>query len=307
MDNKNLDYLIDSGKNHNKIKNDIKQFIKPNMKIIDLVNYIENNIKDSIGYDKNKPLNGGIAFPTGISINNCAAHWTPNLNDKNIIKNDDIIKIDFGIHKNGYIVDSAFTFSFDDKHNNLIEATKEANQVAIRNSGIDCILGEIGGKIQEVIESYGYKSVFDLSGHSIDRYKIHSGKAVPNINLPFYNVRMKEGEIYAIEPFATTGSGFVSQNKSDCSHYMINNINFKNITNNQHKDYIKNIYKDYLTLPFCTRNLQEKNMDINIFNDICKDTNIIKSFPPLYDIKGSFISQHEETIYIADNCVKILT
>merc|ERR1711871_610207 len=87
-----LDNLRECGKIHKKIKNDLKNYIQPGMKVLDIVNYIENNIKQNIGY-QNDHLKCGVGFPTGISINNCAAHWTPEINDNTIIKEDDILMI----------------------------------------------------------------------------------------------------------------------------------------------------------------------------------------------------------------------
>lgn len=310
-----IDCLRECGKIHKKIKNNLKDYIQPGMKVIDIVNYIENNIKNDIGYNNNH-LKCGIGFPTGISINNCAAHWTPEKNDNTIINKDDIIKIDFGIHKNGYIVDSAYTHSFNSKYQNLIDSTVEANKVAIQNSGVDAILGELGKDIKEVIESYELeidnktykiKPVVDLTGHSISRYNIHSGKAVPNIHIPFYPERMKEGEIYAIEPFASSGKGRVFEDKNNCSHYMIKNLNLKdNKLSEKEKNFIKNIYKKYFTLPFCTRWLDNENIDYSLLNSL-STKNIINSYPPLYDVKNSLISQHEHTISIKEKGIEILT
>ena len=310
-----LDNLRECGKIHKKIKNDLKNYIQPGMKVLDIVNYIENNIKQNIGY-QNDHLKCGVGFPTGISINNCAAHWTPEINDNTIIKEDDILKIDFGIHKNGYIIDSAYTHSFNDKYQNLIESAKEANQIAIKNSGVDAILGELGKDIKEVIESYEIelnnktyqlKPVMDLTGHSISRYSIHSGKSVPNIYVPFYQQRMKDGEIYAIEPFASTGKGRVTEDRENCSHYMIQTLNLKDkrLSDNQ-KDFIKKIYKKYFTMPFCTRWLDNENIDYTLLKNL-SEMNIINSYPPLYDIEKSFVSQHEHTISVTEKGVEILS
>ena len=311
-----IEYLRECGKIHQEIKENLKQFIKPNMKIIDIVNHIEDNIKYKTNYNSDKHLESGIAFPTGFSINNCAAHWTPEKNNQDILKNDDIVKIDFGIHKKGYIIDSAFTFSFNENYQELIQSSIEANTQAIKESGPEAILGEIGKNIQEIIESYEIeinnkiyplKSIEDLTGHSISRYNIHSGKAVPNINIPFYQLRMKEGEVYAIEPFATTGKGKVISDNNNCSHYMIKNINLKDPRINQKEiDFIKKIYKKYFTLPFCKRWLEQENINYSLLEKL-SNMGIINSYPPLYDIKNSYVSQHENTIIIKNKGVEILT
>lgn len=310
-----LENLRECGRIHRNLKDHLKTYIKPGMKVIDLVEYIENNIKKSIKYDGNH-IKSGVAFPTGISINNCAAHWTPELSDNRVISEDDILKVDFGIHKNGYIIDSAFTHSFSNKYDALIESTREANSVAIKNSGIDAILSDIGKEVKEVIESYELelnnkiyplKPVIDLTGHSIARYNIHSGKSVPNIAVPFYRERMKYGEIYAIEPFATTGTGRVKES-GFCSHYMISKLNLQDKRlSNDDKKYIRNIYKKYLSLPFCTRWLEKENIDCKPLKSLAR-MNIINRYPPLYDIENSLISQHENTIRISEkNKVEILS
>ena len=149
-----LECLRECGKIHRQLKCELKDYIQPGMKAIDVVNYIESQINSKVNNSSGNHLMGGVAFPTGFSINNCAAHWTPEKEDNTIITEDDLIKVDFGIHRNGYIIDSAYTHSFDGKYENLIEASKEANRVAIKNSGVDAILGEIGRDVKETIESY---------------------------------------------------------------------------------------------------------------------------------------------------------
>jgi methionyl aminopeptidase len=73
--------------------------------------------KKTIEYsDPKHSINKGIGFPVGLSINECAAHYHPPPNDNKILKKDDIIKVDFGIEVNEWIIDSAFTLYFNDKH-----------------------------------------------------------------------------------------------------------------------------------------------------------------------------------------------
>ena len=71
---------------------------------------------------------------------------------------------------------------------------------------------EIGGKI------YPVKSVRNLNGHLIGQYHIHAGKSVPIVKNND-NTLMKEGEMYAIETFGSTGKGYVNEDM-ECSHYM---------------------------------------------------------------------------------------
>ena len=181
-----------SGIIHKLVGNNIKKKLKTGISSLDIVESIENDIKK---YCNGNNLKAGIAFPVGIGINETAAHFTPCENDNPIINKDDIVKIDYGVHINGCITDGAFSWCPSGKWNDLIEIAEEATNIGIKNSGVDVYLGDLGGIIQEYIESkeievdgkiYSITSVEDLCGHKIAPYIIHAGKAVPNIKLFYY-------------------------------------------------------------------------------------------------------------------------
>lgn len=159
--------------------------IKPGRRLVDICNDIENTNRTLIEANK---IEAGIAFPTGISINHCAAHYTPNPGDMRILEVDDVCKVDFGTHVRGLLVDCAFTVAFNPMYDNLLMATKDATNTGIREAGIDARLNEIGAAIQETMESYEVeirgktykvKAIKNLSGHLIAPYHIHAGKSVP--------------------------------------------------------------------------------------------------------------------------------
>jgi len=77
-------------------------------------------------------LDAGIAFPTGASLNHCAAHWTPNIGDDTVLGWNDVMKIDFGTHVRGIMTDCAFTVAFNPEYDELLLAVKEATDTGIR-------------------------------------------------------------------------------------------------------------------------------------------------------------------------------
>ena len=99
-------------------------------------------------------LEAGLAFPTGCSLNNCAAHYSPNAGDETVLGYDDVCKIDFGTHVNGHIIDCAWTVTFNPKYDKLKEAVRAATNAGIKAAGIDVRLCDVGETIQEVMESY---------------------------------------------------------------------------------------------------------------------------------------------------------
>lgn len=300
---------------HKIVRDHIKNVIKPGMKIIDVANILESKNRE-LNTDSNN-LNQGIGFPTGISINNCAAHFTPTMNDQTIIDKNDVIKIDFGCHEDGWIIDSAFTHTFDKKYDELLKASKEATYQGIKSAGVDARLGEIGRDIEEVINSYqleingktyDIKPVRNLGGHNIQQYTIHAGKYIPCIGIND-NTKMEEGEIYAVETFATTGSGVVREFELN-SHFMKNKITSnQELKLNKSKKLLGYINKTFSGLPFCDKWLSNDNKSNyhKLAMDELVSKNIIKTYPPLYDINNSYISQFEHTIFLKPSSKIILS
>lgn len=317
MNNGTLVNAIKSAKAHKNVGMYIRNIIKPGISLKEIAILIEDKIKEEVNFDSSNPLEKGIAFPVGLSLNNCAAHYTPNYNEEAIIlKNTDIIKIDYGVHIKGTIIDSAFTMNFDPKYDEFVNISRDLTNYAVKQCGVDVILGEIGGLIEEYISSveididnkkYQLKIMGDLSGHMISQYEIHAGKAVPNIRIN-YPLRMKANEYYAVEPFISTGTG-KSHVKEPNSHYMLakNHASINNL-NDSEKGLYNIILNNYSTLPFCQRWLYE-NKFIKNDNMLKKLENhkILNTFPPLYDINDSIISQFEHTIFIKENGIINLT
>lgn len=314
-----------SGDIHQKVRIDILKKLEEEknneFKLIDLAKFIENKI---ISYG------GNIGFPVGLSINNCCCHWTPNPGENRILEKDDLIKIDYGVHTDGCIVDSAFTYSYSSKFNELINISKKATEIGIKNSGPDAVLGEIGKEIQDYIESkeiyidnklVPLRSVKDITGHKISPYMIHGDKCVPNFYCSYWK-RMVPDEYYAIEPYISTVP-IQTIDSLEVSHYCINtNLLIKEDQEIKSKGKILNpikldsrenyLYKEILkfrdTLPFCKRWLKERNFEkyqIPLRNLVKKKK--IVAYPPLNVIKEGFVAQTEETIYIHDKGYEILS
>ncbi|KAI0987482.1 hypothetical protein GJ496_007521, partial [Pomphorhynchus laevis] len=261
-------------------------------------------------------LKAGLAFPTGCSLNHCAAHYTPNSGDKTVLDYNDVCKIDYGIHVNGYIIDCAFTISFDPKYDNLLAAVRDATNTGIKTAGIDVPLCEIGEAIQETMESYEveldgktYKvrAIRNLQGHLIGPYTIHAGKSVPIVR-GGDATRMEEGELYAIETFGSTGKGYV-HNDIDVSHYSRNpDFGSAPIRVARARQLLNTINKHFDTLPFCRRwldKLGETRYLMGLKNLV--DTGIVESYPPLCDIKGCYTAQFEHTILLRPTCKEVLS
>jgi methionyl aminopeptidase len=223
LDRMNQDFLTDYRRGaevHREVRQWAQKWIKPGMSLTEIAEGIEDSVRALTGHqglEEGDALKGGMGFPTGLSINHCAAHYTPNAGNKMVLQAEDVMKVDFGVHINGRIVDSAFTMHFDPTYDNLVNACKDATNAGIKEAGIDVRMSDIGAAIQEVMESYEceikgttypVKCIRNLNGHSIGRYSIHGGKTVPIVK-GGDQTKMEEGETFAIETFGSTGKGYV--------------------------------------------------------------------------------------------------
>ena len=245
-----------------------------------------------------------------------AAHYTPNGNDDTVLQYGDVMKIDFGTQVEGRIIDCAWTVSFDPTFDSLKQAAKESTEAGIAFAGIDVRLGDIGGAIQEVMESFEVEingKTFpvlpcrNLNGHSIGPYQIHAGKSVPIVK-GGEATKMEEGEMYAIETFGTTGKGFVREDM-ECSHYMKNyDVGYVPLRMPRAKQLLNTIDKHFGTLAFCRRFLDRIGCEKYLMGlrNLC-DVGIIQPYPPLCDVKGSYTSQFEHTILLRPTQKEILS
>ena len=289
---------------HRQVRKYAQSVIKPGMKMVDICKSIETTL-DYIC--EKEGIERGQAFPTGCSINNVAAHYTPNYGDETVLKKGDVCKIDFGTHFKGYLIDSAFTVAFDERYRPLLEGVQEATMTGIREAGIDVRLCDVGEAIQEVMESheveldgkmYPVLSVRNLCGHTIDRYKVHAGKSVPIVK-GGPQTKMEEGEIYAIETFGSTGKGVVRED-GECSHYM-KNFNEPNVSlkHPRSKKLLNHINKNFSTLAFCRRWLDDTGEEGHIIAlKELVDRGAINPYPPLVDVSGSYVAQYEHTLLL---------
>lgn len=275
LDNLNSDFLTDyreAAEIHRQVRQYAKKSIKPGQTLTEIAEGIENSVRALTGHDgltEGDALIGGMGFPCGLSLNHCAAHYTPNAGNKMVLSQEDVMKVDFGVHVNGKIVDSAFTVAFDNKYDNLLKAVQEATNAGIREAGIDARVGEIGGVIQETMESfeveidgqtYPVKSIRNLTGHNILPYSIHGTKAVPIVKSND-STKMEEGDVFAIETFGSTGNGYV-RDDMETSHYAKNkDVGHVDLRLSSAKSLLSVINKNFGTLPFCRRYLDRIGQD----------------------------------------------
>lgn len=281
-----------------KIASQVRDFIKPQIKkgtpLLEIAEKIE---------DKIIKLGGKPAFPTNLSIDNIAAHYTPSHNDET--KAHGLLKIDFGVHINGNLADTAFSIDLENSQENkkLITASEDALEKGIAIAKENIPASEIGKMIEQTIIKENLLPVRNLAGHQIENYELHAGISIPNIN-DNKNVILEKG-LYAIEPFATNGSGKVHDGKLS-EIYMV--IDSKNVRSPIAREMLNFILEEYQTLPFCSRWLVKQfgTKAMIGLSQLTQNGNLHR-FEQLVEIPGSKVAQSEHTILVEGNEVIVTT
>lgn len=147
-------------------------------------------------------------FPNSacISINEEVVHGIP---DKNrILKKGDIVSIDIGVTHNGYIADSAMTYSVGDVSldaKKLMEVTYNSLLKAIQQAVPDNRIGDIGYAVESYVTGFNYKVIRDFVGHGVG-CELHEEPQVPNYGKKGTGARLKSGMVLAIEPMVSIGT-----------------------------------------------------------------------------------------------------
>lgn len=240
---------------------------------------------------------GEPAFPVNVSLNDIAAHYTAEPNDPTIVKNTDVLKIDVGVHIDGYIADTAVTVSFDSKYQDLIDIAQRALDEAIGIARSNTRVSDIGRIIEKTITKYGCKPIQNLSGHSLERYTIHAGQSIPNIWTIGHSFNLSVNNVYAIEPFVTTkdGQGIVYEGKVK----NIFGIASRKRTKDQKADeFLEYLWNEFKTLPFALRwvvkDYEEKEA-LSLLETLLKKKNV-HAYPILVEGSNRIVVQAEHTI-----------
>ncbi|KAL7954037.1 peptidase M24, structural domain-containing protein [Trichoderma compactum] len=322
LDNLKSEFLSDyrqAAETHRQVRQWAQRNIKPGQTLTEIATGIEDSVRRLLGHDgltEGDSLIAGMGFPTGLNIDEIAAHYSPNAGDKVVLQQNNVMKIDIGVHVNGRIVDSAFTMAFDPMYDNLLAAVKDATNTGVREAGIDVRLGELGGYIQEAMESYEceingttypVKSMRNIGGHSILPYRIHGPKSIPAVKSDNMT-KMEEGDIFAIETFGSTGNGWVYDH-GDVSHYALRADAPKaELCLSSAKSLLNVIKKNFGTIPFCRRYLDRVGQEKYLLglNTLVK-SGIVEDYPPLLDKKGSYTAQFEHTILLRPTVKEVIS
>ena len=292
-----LKKYLQAGRIASRVREEIASQVHAGMPVIEICERVES---------LTRKLGGKPAFPCNVSINEVAAHYTSPPGDTLRVPEKALVKVDIGVHVDGYIADTAVTVNLGSEHEVLVQAAEAALKRALDSVHAGMKIGRLGALIENTIKLYGCKPISNLTGHSIDRYRIHAGKSLPNVSHIFSGT-ISAGEVYAIEPFTTLkkARGRVREAREYTIFRFLRRKSLKDVRASTLLDFI---FKNYRTLPFAERWLW-KRLSRAKYGDAFKKllaSGCIMAYPVFVEESNMPVAQAEHTVIVLENeCIVI--
>lgn len=264
-----------------------KTLAKENAKVLDIAEAIEGMIKK---------LDAKPAWPVNISINDNAAHYTPDINDQLTLKADDFVKVDVGVHVNGYIWDRAFTVCIGKKTHPLIEASEKGLESALKAIKSGVRVCEISEVVDNTVTELGFNPIRNLCGHGLEQHNQHAYPSIPNGKNTIQD-EIKD-QVVAMEVFTTTGSGWVKESRPVLIYRYKQD---KPVRLWEARQILEKSKVDFERLPFARRWLNGISpVKIDMALKQLLDADAIDGYPILREVTNGSVAQTEETVIVAE-------
>jgi len=273
------------------VRNEAADMVEVGVSHLEVAEWAEERIRE---------LGGKPAFPVNISVDEEAAHATP-APDDDATFGEEMINLDIGVHVDGWLADTAVTVDLSG-HDELAEASAEALDAALEvvEAGVD--VGEVGAAIEETIDGYGYNPVVNLSGHGLGHWEQHTEPNIPNRALA-QGATLEVGDVVAIEPFATDGTGKVNEG-SDEEIFALEHE--RSIRDRNARTVLEQVTEEFRTLPFARRWIDSRRAGMALRR--LKTNDVIHGYPVLKEDDGCLVSQKEHTLIVTeDGCEETTT
>ncbi len=274
---------IEAGKIAKKVRSQFMPEVKEGKRLLDFAEELEQEILSQ---------GAELAFPCNIGRNEVGAHYTPIPSDSSEFAGGDLVKVDFGLHLDGFIVDTAFSVALSSVDQKLVDAVDESLRAVSGNLKAGDRILKVGELVEGVSDKHGFKVIDNLQGHEVRRYQLHAGLSVPNVSNND-NRMFHEGMTVAIEPFFTYGFG--------AGH--VNEISLTTIfkSPDPEKGGKNSPLSRFNGLPICERWLTKLPS-----NTSRRDLERLRRYPVLVEAKGAPIAQAETTFLFTSEGIRNL-
>jgi len=295
--------------------------VKPGIKAVELCALGDNMVEEAVSKIYNKKPKGdekkiekGSAFPTCVSVNNCVGHYSPLVSeDKIVLQEGDIVKIDLGVHVDGYIAVVAHTVmcgaDAEGRKADVVQAAWQAAELAQRMFKDGATNEEITGMISKVGESYNCTPVEGVLSHQMKKHVIDANKVIIGKASPEQQVQkctIEKNDVFAIDIVMSTGDGKPKQSELRTTVHKRNLAEKYSLKMKASRSFFSEVNQRFPTMPFTLRAGDERNWRMGVVE--CVKHELFTEYPVLLEKEGVFVAQYKFTIMLlpsSGNAIRI--
>lgn len=272
----------------------------------------------------------GVAFPTCVSVGSVVGHFSPMSDDTSVISEGDLVKIDLGVHIDGFIATLAQSLVVQPadqpvkgKAADVISAAKTAFDAALRLIRPGKTVSEVAPILQKIAESYGCSVVEGVMSHQMKRFVVDGNKCVLNKPSPpetkVDDEEFEENEVYAIDIVMSTGEGKpkVLDEKATTVYKRALDAEYQ-LKVKSSRALFSEISKRFPTMPFTLRAVSEgagpegdkadlAKGQIRLGLVECLNHGLLHPYPVLHEKAGEFVAQIKGTVLLMPNGSDVVT
>jgi len=293
----------------------------PGVKAVELCQLGDDAIEELVGKIYNgkakdgKKIDKGIAFPTCISPNACVGHYSPLASEDTVeIKEGDLVKIDLGVHVDGYIAVVAHTVvcggaESKDRKADVQMAAWQAAECAVRMFKAGAKNHEITEMIAKVAESYKCSPVEGVLSHQMKKHVIDATKVVINKQTTEQQVKeavFENNDVFAVDLVMSTGEGKPKQHEDRTTVFKRDLEQKYSLKMKTSRAFFSEVNARFPTLPFTLRaGKDERSWTMGVVE--CKNHGMFIEYPVLYEKADELVAQVKFTALLlpSGNVVRI--
>lgn len=255
-------------------------------------------------------IDRGIAFPTSVNVNSIACHYSPLPDDTLALKDGDLVKIDLGVHVDGYAAVVAHTIvvqeeakPIDGRVADLVHAAQMMLETATRSLKPGKKNNDISPIWEKIAEAYGVNICEGVLSHQMKKFILDGNKTI--IGKPGVEEKQKVddyefqvGEVWSLDVVLSSGAGKLREGASRCYVYkMCPDKQFK-LKLKASKDALNDIKAKFQNFPFTVRALDPKSGRLGVAE--CLKHELIAPYPVLNEHVGEDVVHFKRTVFIAN-------
>jgi len=285
--------------------------VKPGARAVDLCALGDGGVDEAMGKIYNQKKDGkkvekGSAFPCCISVNNCVGHYSPLLSeDKVVLAEGDLVKIDMGVHVDGYVAVVAHTVlctaedggSVSGRKADVVMAAWTASEAAQRMLKDGASNNEITATIAKVAESFKCVPVEGVLSHQMKKHVIDANKTIINKATTEQQVaeaKLAKNDVFAMDIVMSTGEGKPKQGEDRTTVFKRNIEEKYSLKMKASRAFFSEVNQRFPTMPFTLRaGADEKAWRLGVSE--CVKHDLFIEYPVLYEKPDEFVAQYKFT------------